>query len=410
MLRLLSLLVFISSTFAYSEPKFETIKPKSKLETRTFEVTKSPVKYATGFKLQKEWSKSVTFKAVKLSGTLPRHFDWREKGQLTPIKDQGNCGSCWSFSTVATFQDVLAVKGFGQNIFSEQYLINCNHDGWDCGGGSFAHDYHKALPVGAVPASEAPYTAQKGTCGTYSHPFHIASWAYLPSANDNTPPSLDSIKQAIYTFGPISVGIGANDALMQYTTGVFNGCDGTSPNHAINIVGWDDDSQYFIIRNSWSAKWGENGFGRVQYGCNNLGIAANYIEYVSPAPAPTPTPTPVPPPPKPTPVPVPPTPVPTPVPTPTPAPTPVPVPACTPKPYANAGGNQFALVGQPVIVGTPARPQTSYHWDVNGGANPRLVTAQIRVKAYAGVLKFTVYATTKCGTAKSSMQLVIGGG
>ena len=122
----------------------------------TFDKEITSQKYSTGLKFAKGWSKKVkkdkpSFRAV----TLPRHFDWREQVKLSPIKDQGNCGSCWAFSTVATFQDVMIVKGSGVNNLSEQYLVSCNKDNWSCDGGWFAHDYHKS-PLGAVLASYTP--------------------------------------------------------------------------------------------------------------------------------------------------------------------------------------------------------------------------------------------------------------
>ena len=338
----------------------------------TFEKTKDPIKYKTGLKLDKGWSKKVTFKEVKIQAALPRHFDWREQGQLTPIKDQGDCGACWSFSTTATLQDVLALHGQGQINLSEQYLLSCNKDGWSCNGGWFAHDYHKALPVGAVLASDFPYQAKQVACKpNLNHPYHLASWAYLPSKDENTPPSLDAIKSAIYTYGPISVGVGANDAFMSYSSGVFNQCDGTQPNHAVNLVGWDDDGQYFIMRNSWGA-WGENnsGYMRIHYGCNNIGIAANYIILNSPNPNP-----------------------------------PQPIPKCTPEPQANAGSDVSIYKGRAIKIGTPPKANTTYHWESSIKSNFPL-TAQIIVHPTSS-RTYTVFATTKCGTVHSTVMVTV---
>jgi len=353
------------------------------MKAQTFDTVKDSVKYSTGLTLKKGWGKKVTFKEVKAQAALPRHFDWREQGKLTPSKQQGNCGSCWAHATTAVLQDVMALRGMGQISLSEQYLLSCAgpKEGWSCNGGFFAHDYHMALPMGAVPYAEFPYVAKDIACkANLSHPYHIASWAFLPSKNEDTPPTNEAIKQAIYQYGPIGVAVGANDAFMNYSSGVFNKCDGTKPNHAVTLTGWDEDGQYFIMKNSWSPQWGDNGFMKIKYNCNYIGLAANYVIFNSPAPNPNPTP----------------------------KPTPDPVPKCTPQPYANAGSPAVrARVGQPTRLGTSARAGTTYHWESSAGPGRPLDTAIIVVRPWVSQI-FTVYATTKCGTARSSVKVSVG--
>ena len=376
---ILSLL--LATTVSYGkDDKTKKEEPKvDELKAQTFDSVRTFVKYPTGLKLNKGWTKKVEIKDVKAQAALPRHFDWREQGKLTPPKDQGNCGSCWAFSSVAMLQDALALKGKGQIALSEQYLLSCNKEGWSCDGGFFAHDYHKALPMGGVPEAEFPYAERQVACkANLSHPYHIASWSFLPSKDENTPPTVEAIKNAIYTFGPIGVAVGASDAFMSYSTGVFNQCDGTQPNHAVVLTGWDDDGQYFVMKNSWSTNWGDQGYMKIKYGCNNIGIAANYI-VLSSSPNPNPNPSP------------------------TPDPTP---PKCTPEPYANAGPDVRVARGQLVRLGTPARQGTTYHWESSAGQGRPLNTAMVIVRPMMSQT-FTVYATTKCGTARSSARVTI---
>ena len=364
---------------------FDAEEAKKDKKELTFETTKEKAQYATGLKLEKGWVKKVKVQKVKIQAALPRHFDWREQGKLTPSKDQGNCGSCWAHSSTAVLQDVMALRGMGQISLSEQYLLSCNKEGWSCDGGFFAHDYHMALPMGGVPYAEFPYVARQVACKTnLSHPYHIASWAFLPSKDENTPPAIEAIKSAIYQYGPIGVAVGANDAFMSYSSGVFNQCDGTKPNHAVTLVGWDEDGQYFVMKNSWSPQWGDNGFMKIRYNCNYIGVAANYVVFNSPAPNPNPNPAPA------------------------PTPTPSPVPKCTPQPYANAGATAVsARVGQPVRLGTPARPGHTYHWESSAGPGRPLDTAIVTIRPWVSQI-FTVYATTKCGTARSSVKVSVG--
>ena len=370
----------------------------------TFETTNTPQKHLTGLKFEKGWFNKVPKeKPKKIQAVLPRHFDWREQFTLTPVKSQGNCGSCWAFSSSATFQDVMVVKGGPSVSLSEQYLLSCNKEGFSCSGGFFIHDMHMS-PLGGVPNGEFPYAGSQVACKqNLSHPYKLDSWAYLPARDENTPPSVEDIKNAIFTYGPVAAGVAANSSMSAYKSGVFNNCDSTKPNHAITLIGWDEDGQYFIMRNSWGSSWGENGFMKIKYNCNYIGISANYIKYTSSNPTPTPTPTPSPTPaptPNPTPVPPTPTPAPTPVP-PTPNPTPVPPSECTPRPVANVGQNFITVrYGQYVRLGTPPRTSTSYRWE-----DQRRYTfsqaPQVQLRIF-GSNTFTLYATTKCGTARAS--------
>jgi len=371
---LLSLTLTASVAFGKDDKKVDEMK------ALTFDSARSFVKYPTGLTLNKGWTKKVEIKDVKAQAALPRHFDWREQGKLTPPKNQGNCGSCWAFSTVAVLQDALSLHGKGQIALSEQYLLSCNKEGWSCEGGFFAHDYHKALPMGGVPEAEFPYVTKQVACKTnLSHPYHIASWSFLPSVNENTPPTLEAIKNAIYTYGPIGAAVGASDAFMSYSSGVFNQCDGTQPNHAIVLVGWDDDGQYFVMKNSWGTSWGDQGYMKIKYGCNYIGLAANYIVLGgSPNPNPNPSPTPTP-------------------------PTP---PKCSPEPYANAGPDVRVARGQLVRLGTPARAGTTYHWESSAGRGRPLKTAVVIIRPMVSQT-FTVYATSKCGTARSSARVTV---
>jgi len=207
---ILSLLLVTTVSYGKAD-KTKKEEPKvNELKAQTFDSVRTFVKYPTGLKLNKGWTKKVEIKDVKAQAALPRHFDWREQGKLTPPKDQGNCGSCWAFSTVAVLQDALALHGKGQVALSEEYLLSCNKEGWSCDGGFFAHDYHKALPMGGVPEAEFPYVGKPVACiANLSHPYHIASWSFLPSKDQNTPPTVDAIKNAIYTYGPISAAVGA---------------------------------------------------------------------------------------------------------------------------------------------------------------------------------------------------------
>jgi len=242
----------------------------------------------------KNWKEDAVFDndIVEPTPTLPPKWDWREHGGVTPVKDQGRCGSCWAFATVGPLESVIKIKT-GQNVdLSEQWLVSCNRDGWGCNGGWWAHDYHAGLigkcgGTGAVLEEYFPYVAYDQPCsGPYPHNYLLAdgdgdgySWEFV--GGDGSVPSVEKIKQAIYTYGPVSSAVYVDSAFQMYTGGVFNS-DGDGPvNHGVVIVGWDDTkgkNGAWIIKNSWGTGWGDNGYMYIEYGCNKIGYAACYID------------------------------------------------------------------------------------------------------------------------------------
>ncbi len=220
---------------------------------------------------------------------LPTSYDLRTSGGLTAVKDQGQCGSCWAFATVGVLEGLIK-RNTGTTVdLSEQFLVSCNKSSWSCNGGGWAHDYHKTTlgsqqsVAGAVLEADKPYSASNGTCTPIpNHPYALASWAYVGAYN--SVPSTTAIKNAIYTYGPVSAAICAGSAFGRYSSGVFSTneastCSPGSTNHAIVLVGWNDSTQTWLLRNSWGTGWGESGYMRIAYGTSNVGYAANYANY-----------------------------------------------------------------------------------------------------------------------------------
>ena len=213
---------------------------------------------------------------------LPQVWDWRENNGVTSIKDQKNCGSCWAFSAIASFESNLLIE---QNIIvdlSEQQLISCNPWGWGCNGGWWPHDM--LVDPGAVLESESPYKAQDLPCAnSYNYVHQLQGWAYIDG--ENKVASTAKIKEAVYNNGPVSASVYVGQAFQSYTGGVFNkdeapqksflSCsEPAKVNHAILIVGWDDSKGAWIIKNSWSKFWGIEGYMYIKYGVSNVGYAA----------------------------------------------------------------------------------------------------------------------------------------
>lgn len=246
-----------------------------------------------GLKEPKDWwSKAKDMNIQKIAPqklraledvSLPVFWDWRDHNGVTVVQDQGACGSCWAFGTVATFESLLLLKQNLTTDLSEQFLMACNTEGWGCNGGWWAHDM--LMNPGAVLEEDFPYIASDVSCGgPYNYPYQLPGWSYV-DGGDRTP-SVENIKQAIYEYGPICAAVYAGDAFQSYTSGVFdrneapsNGffscCASPSKvNHAITLTGWDDSKQAWILKNSWGTGWGDNGFMLIKYEISNVGYAA----------------------------------------------------------------------------------------------------------------------------------------
>jgi hypothetical protein len=206
---------------------------------------------------------------------LPSYY----MGYWTPIKNQGDCGSCWAFSCVGALEG--AVKKFygGNYDFSEEYLLDCNAYGYGCNGGNFsAHNYHKSN-YGARYESCYPYYGSKGTCwASYCGvATWITSWYYVGSSY--SVPSTSSIKTYIQSKGSVCAAVYADYYMQAYSGGVFDRNASGTPNHAIVIVGWDDSRGAWRVKNSWGTSWGESGLMWIKYGCQQIGYGANYVNW-----------------------------------------------------------------------------------------------------------------------------------
>jgi C1A family cysteine protease len=274
-----------------SSADIAALQKQGEIEGWTFTVGENPAtKYSLeelcGFVVPENWWVGARFDPCTPHRALPAVFSWCDSGGCTPIKNQGGCGSCWAFGTVAPLECNIKLKDHVTVDLSEQWLVSCNSDGWGCSGGFWAHDYHqwKTDPcggTGAVPEDAFPYVASDVPCNCpYPHDYLINSWAYI--GNDYSVPPVANIKQAILDHGPVSVAVYANSAMQAYTGGIFNGCASGTINHAVALVGWDDNqgtSGVWIMRNSWGSGWGEGGYMRIPYNCSSIGYAACYVDY-----------------------------------------------------------------------------------------------------------------------------------
>lgn len=213
--------------------------------------------------------------------SLPSKFNYCDIiGGCTPIKDQGQCGGCWAFATNGVTEQLIRGRDGTTPNLSEQYLISCNTSGFSCSAGGYVafdhyvNKYASGEPgAGAVYTADFPYQASDVACNSpHQHHEKLASYA-------TTGTTVDEIKNSILNNGPLwTVVCSSGYGFYYYTGGILGSTDCTYPDHAVVIVGWDDDggNGHWIVRNSWGAGWGEKGYMRIKYGVNALAARDNY--------------------------------------------------------------------------------------------------------------------------------------
>lgn len=235
------------------------------------------MKYLGGFKQSNNTGLSVGAAACsKFTGTpnklLPSAVDWTLLGKTTAVKDQGYCGSCWSFSAAEAIESAWAIRKGPLLTLSEQQLVDCSkkYGNMGCNGGLMDSAFHYVMDNGLCLESAYPYTSGKsstaGTCQSTCVPAVTIS-----GCADTTPNNQITLKEAV-SMGPVSIAIQADSKIFQsYTSGIITGTScGQTLDHGVVITGYgtgtpqENNVMYWKVRNSWSASWGEAGYVRIE--------------------------------------------------------------------------------------------------------------------------------------------------
>lgn len=206
---------------------------------------------------------------------LPTDVDWRKSNIVSPVKNQGECGSCWTFASAEAVESHAAKKTGELAVLSEQQILDCTPNPKHCGGTGGCQGGTAELAFGRINeigglSSEWTYSYKSFHGQNFQCQFNttmtppqvkVASYKRIPT-NQYAP-----LMEAVATQGPIAISVDAS-AWSHYETGVFNGCNQTNPDidHAVLLVGYGTDTQlgdYWLVRNSWSPTWGEEGYIRV---------------------------------------------------------------------------------------------------------------------------------------------------
>lgn len=204
----------------------------------------------------------------------PTSIDWVSLGAVTGVKDQGNCGSCWSFSATGCLEGIYKIKRGSLQSFSEQQLVSCDTLDSGCNGGWMTNAFKWIQGNnGLCSESGYPYTSgstgQRGSCSKSCSNVsnsRIASWADVAKS--------ESALQTAVAQQPTSVAIDAGSRTFQsYQSGVYTGSCGTSLNHGVLAVGYGNSGglDFWKVKNSWGTSWGEGGYIRMQRNIGTYG-------------------------------------------------------------------------------------------------------------------------------------------
>lgn len=216
---------------------------------------------------------------------LPASVDWRDKGAVTPVKDQGHCGSCWSFSATGALEGQHFRKTGQLVSLSEQNLVDCSssYGNNGCNGGLMDNAFQYIKDNGGIDTESAyPYDAQDETCRFSKKTIGATDKGFvdIPSGDE------EALKKALATIGPLSIAIDASHESFQfYSTGVYieAECDSQQLDHGVLVVGYGTDEEtqqdYWIVKNSWGTSWGDKGFIRMARNLKNQCGVATQASY-----------------------------------------------------------------------------------------------------------------------------------
>jgi cathepsin L len=216
---------------------------------------------------------------------LPASIDWRQKGAVTQVKDQGVCGSCWTFGSAAAFEGAYSIKYGTLMEFSEQQILDCAYvDGnTGCDGGTAYGAYDWLLTTKGLATEKAyPYRMQDSYCKAGQKGVQISSYVNVTSGDEL------ALQHAVATVGPVTVAINTKDPVWYFHTGngVYDStnCPGTLSDldHQVTVVGYgtQDGVDYWLVKNSYSPFWGEKGFIKMRRNAGNLCVIATQPDYV----------------------------------------------------------------------------------------------------------------------------------
>lgn len=227
--------------------------------------------------------------AAPICDPAAKKFNLRSINKVSPVVDQGMCGSCWAFTSVAVYEANYLIRGNGRMPnASEQHVLDCSLDlvnnapAGSCEGGWYDSVFNWWMTTPVTNRRTAPYEGAKSpSCRFRNGEYLSLVWGYVDPdhwSQDNFSPPIESMKKAICEHGAIAVAVNASEEWTYYGGGVYNIDVPGDLNHAVTLVGWDDDLGAWLIKNSWSRAWGDRGFMWIKYGTSRIGAVPAWVE------------------------------------------------------------------------------------------------------------------------------------
>nr|ANH58183.1 cathepsin L-b [Azumapecten farreri] len=236
------------------------------------------VQTMNGYRMRTTPSNAPTYMRPLNAGDLPATVDWRPEGYVTPVKNQGQCGSCWAFSTTGSLEGQHFKANKTLPSLSEQNLVDCSRKQGNqgCEGGLMDQAFTYIKQNNGIDTEASyPYKGTNGKCAFTPANVGATDTGFV----DIKSKSESDLQSAVATVGPISVAIDASHMSFQlYRTGVYHSffCSETRLDHGVLAVGYgtEDSKDYWLVKNSWGATWGEKGYIKMSRNRrNNCGIA-----------------------------------------------------------------------------------------------------------------------------------------
>jgi cathepsin L len=182
---------------------------------------------------------------------------------------------------MGAYESSFAIRN-GQSVDgAEQHALNCatyanGNDAGSCSGGWYDPVFNWMLTDALAQEPTVPYSASNQTCSAVTGNYRSVAWGFV--TDKTTIPSVAELKSALCEHGALAIAVRATSAFQAYASGVFNQNDTGNVNHAVTLVGWDDDKQAWLIKNSWGTGWGDQGYMWIRYNSNKVGYAAAWVD------------------------------------------------------------------------------------------------------------------------------------
>jgi len=209
---------------------------------------------------------------VYSGAALPDSIDWSQKGAVSPVKNQGSCGSCWAFSTVGSMEGRHQIASGQLQQFSEQQYVDCDKNFGDkgCSGGLMDNGFKYAMQADICTEESYPYKGKGGSCQTSSCSVGLTKGSV--TGYKDVDQTEEALQEAVAA-GPVSVAVDAVTLFQFYFGGIMSLPCGATLDHGVLAVGYGEQNgkKYWKVKNSWGQMWGEHGYVRMLRGKSGAG-------------------------------------------------------------------------------------------------------------------------------------------